>query len=1555
MKNLSFAKWVTCFILLFFAASRSFGQYATIVAQDGTGNYTSIQAAINAAPASATTPYVIYIKNGTYTEVVNIPSTKPFIQLVGQSVEKTILTYNNGASTIVNGSALGTAGSATLTINANDCAVMNMTIQNTFGIGSQAVAVEINADRVAFKNCRMTGNQDTLYTKGSGNPRHYFRNCYIDGNVDFIFGSSIDIFDSCVIYGKSYTNSSASFLTAANTTAGQNYGYVMRNCIIPRNTGLTSYYLGRPWQNSNGFTPTSNPPQANNKVVYLNCTLGASVSPLGWVTWDSGTDTTKIYDAEYDSKNFDGTLTNVSQRVTWSKQLSYVQDTTYTTYNIFNVGGTSWDPCPVVGCAVFTPDIAISNFAGAKGTVLSTFTWNISWPINGVTYTVYRSSDSIHFAPIGSVTAANDTNINFQYQDSVPPQGSIYYYYVKGTKTSYNADSSNVVTISSAPTITLTGTPGILTQYLGAPSGGSPYSVSGTNLTTGVTITPPVPFEISADGGVTWHNNSSPITLPEVAGILASTNIYVRLNATATGTYGGNIMHTTTGGITRYDSVSGITMNQPTYTETILEEWPFTTNNQDSAAVRAAGVTPSVPVFNNLYSSNGTTVTTVPAYSGTYGEAFSAGSTGGATPGDGHWGTAYGGPGGNLSRTTYQQFTIIPSANYTMRVDSFIMNAAFYGTSSGTSMMVVYSLSNFVSDSTNVYGYGFATSGGAGVQDITLPNQTSGPTANWRLGLVGGGSGVTVPAGDTLTVRVYFTCSSSSSGRYATMLNVIAKGFTTQLPSVIEEWPFTTNNLDSAAVRATGATATVPTLNNLYLSNGTTVTAVPAYSPAFGQALCASNSGGVTTGDGHWSTSTGGPGGNLLRTYYEQFTLTPTANYSMRVDSFILNSGFYGTSSTTTMMVVYSLSNFVSDSTNVYGYGFATTGGAGVQDITLANLSTANTANWRLGLTSTPTGVTIYPGTTMTIRVYFTCSSSSAGRYAELLDVYAKGITTPLPCPHLPGTITASASSICAGQSNVIYSVVKDTTISSYTWAFTGTGATFSSTTDSVTVNYASNATTGIISVVANAACGVSTPSTLPVIVNPLPADSITTANGATNICNGNAITLNGNTGTGYTYQWYLNNNAITGATSSSYTTATAGAYKLAITTGSNCSATSPVTNVTSGGVPATITTPGSATVICGGRPLVLSANSGVKYQWQLNGATVNDTLMTDTVTAAGAYKVIITDAGGCLDTSAAINITAASLPANTVTPGGALSFCAGGNVALSASTGAASYQWLKNGSTAAGTSTASSYTANTSGQYSVVVTGTSGCKDTSAVTTVTVKAYPADTIAALGATAFCAGGSVTLNISNVTGNTYQWLKNGTAITSANGNQYTANTSGTYSLIVVGADTCADTSSAISVTVHPLPSPVVTENSKILSTTGTFVTYSWSFNGNSLGVTSDTLDARTNGNGSYTVTVTDSNGCSNTSAAFTVTDASGVANVNLARSINLYPNPATDMVYISAPVSVNVSIAGTDGRLLIRQNNAKEINISNLASGIYLIMIYDENNMLIRSDKLVKN
>ncbi|HEY6505703.1 MAG TPA: pectinesterase family protein [Chitinophagaceae bacterium] len=955
-----------------------------VVAQDGSGDYTTVQAAINAAPAGLTAPFIIFIKNGKYYEKITIPSNKPFIHLVGESVANVILYYDDGASDpLPGGGTVGTQNSASFTVNATDFAALNITFANTYGDGTQGVAVLVNNDRAVFKNCRFLGNQDTLYIKGSGTPRHYFKNCYIDGNVDFIFGSSVAVFDSTVVYPKSRTTAGSSYITAANTPAGQTYGYVFRDCKIPNNTGATSYVLGRPWQNSTGSSPF-----ANNKVVFLNTMMGSSISPAGWSIWDAGTNTSLIYYGEYQSKFFNGTPVNVSQRVPWSFQLNATEAASYTNANLFG----AWDPCAVNSsvCINASRDIAISNFRGAKGATNSVFDWNISWAMDQIKYELYRSATRASgYTKIGEVTATNDTAVNFQMTDAFPVAGSSYFYYVAGSKTGFTSHITDTVEISSVPTIITTGTLQPFIQNVGTPSTSQNITVSGENLLGNVTLIPPVNFEISSNGGSTWTTNPATIDLAPTGNNLAATTIAVRLNAALAATYIDSIRLTTSGGITKYVKLQGTTaVIAPSTTVTLLH-WPFTMNNADSALVRAAGVMPSTPSFYNLYSSNGTTVAAIPAYSPQYGQAF-----GTTANGDGSWGTAVGGPGGTLRRTFYEQFTVTADNGYELNVDSLYVTGAFYNTSSNTRLAVVYSMSNFVSDSADVF-----TIPGGFANPASLPNQTSGPTAQFPLSVAGLG-GVTLQPGQTLTFRFYFSCGSSSAGRYAMLKDVKVVGTSTDLTTVrevIQQWPFTINGADSAAVRNIGVVASTPSFGNLYLSNGTTVAAIPAYSSQYGQAF-----GATANGDGSWGTAAGGPGGTLRRTFYEQFTVTAAGGYSLIVDSLNVNGAFYNTSSNTRLAVVYSLSNFVSDSADVF-----TIPGGFANPATLPNQNTGF-GQYQLSIAG-PGGITLQPGQTLTFRFYFSCGSSSNGRYGLLKDIKVIGTSIPVVGPPSLITVTGGA------------------------------------------------------------------------------------------------------------------------------------------------------------------------------------------------------------------------------------------------------------------------------------------------------------------------------------------------------------------------------------------------------------------------------------------------------------------------------------------------------------------------------------------------------------------
>ena len=242
------------------------------------------------------------------------------------------------------------------------------------------------------------------------------------------------------------------------------------------------------------------------------------------------------------------------------------------------------------------------------------------------------------------------------------------------------------------------------------------------------------------------------------------------------------------------------------------------------------------------------------------------------------------------------------------------------------------------------------------------------------------------------------TISHSSAGA-AAITTAVTGTFTTQaqvVSVVLQQWPLTAGAADDATVRSAALTASTPTLKRLYVSNGTTVTAVsiPAYSPTFGQAF-----GATANGDGSWGTGSGGPGGNLNRRFYEQFTVTAAAGKTVRLDSLLLTSAFYFTSSNTKLAIVYSRSNFTADSTDVTGGTGpggalpATGSGAFGTPIALANQTGGPTNVYHLALNE-GTGLNLSGGQTLTVRLYFSCSSSTAGRYALLKDVAVKGTTT---------------------------------------------------------------------------------------------------------------------------------------------------------------------------------------------------------------------------------------------------------------------------------------------------------------------------------------------------------------------------------------------------------------------------------------------------------------------------------------------------------------------------------------------------------------------------------
>jgi len=290
-----------------------------VVAADGSGQFRTVQAAIDAAPSQASKPVIIQLRPGTYHEKVTVPAQKTHLVLRGADAASTVITCNDH----VGQPGITTPGSASVLVQATDFTAENVTFENAAGYtAGQAVALNVEGDRAIFRRCRLLGNQDVLLLATAGS-RQYYQNCYIEGTTDFIFGASIGVFDHCVI--KSKKNS---FITAASTPAGQAYGFVFLDCELTADTTLAQrVYLGRPWR-----------PHA--QVVYLRCKLGRHIAPAGWDNWKNTENEKTAYFAEYKST---GPGAGDAARVPWGRQLAPKEAKKYALKQIFG-GPEAWAP-----------------------------------------------------------------------------------------------------------------------------------------------------------------------------------------------------------------------------------------------------------------------------------------------------------------------------------------------------------------------------------------------------------------------------------------------------------------------------------------------------------------------------------------------------------------------------------------------------------------------------------------------------------------------------------------------------------------------------------------------------------------------------------------------------------------------------------------------------------------------------------------------------------------------------------------------------------------------------------------------------------------------------------------------------------------------------------------------------------------------------------------------------------------------------------------------------------------------------------------------------------
>ncbi len=689
-------------------------------------------------------------------------------------------------------------------------------------------------------------------------------------------------------------------------------------------------------------------------------------------------------------------------------------------------------------------------------------------------------------------------------------------------------------------------------------------------------------------------------------------------------------------------------------------------------------------------------------------------------------------------------------------------------------------------------------------------------------------------------------------------------------------------------------------------------------------------------------------------------------------------------------------------------------------------------------VTNTPLHMRVFVGEPPTAGgALSTINPPCSARWGEAVDYFLNST-----CTNPTITCTPSSPSVCGPTGSILLTASGAGGTPTYNWS---PSAGLSTTLGAVTTATPVTTSTYTITGYGPGVCLGTGPVT--VTVNPIPVPVINPT-GALSVCPGGSINLSEVSGTGISYQWFRGGTSIFGATNSTYSASptVATVYSVSVTSAAGCTGTA--------GVSVGITAPPVATVfpagpitLCSPATQVLTANflPGLTYQWlDAGGIIPGANSRTYTVTATGNYKVEITTAGGCKDTSAYVSVTIQAAPTATVTASGPLTFCFLNSVVLTAGTVAGcTYQWL-DGTTIIPGATNITYVATTVGlhNYRVKVTNGLGCSDTSAsgLFIVNVLPLPVSTITASGPTTFCVGNNVTLNTVLVAGNTYQWYSGPTistaiAIPGATNSSYTTNsagyyyvsvtsaagcssnsyftpaivsvigiaqiihtglnicwgsyvnlslgisasttgityqwllngvnisgaTSSTYNADVTGSYTCHisvagcnQTTLPVSVKVNPLPNPVITYGGGYLMTATYYSSYQWykslvPISGANSWRIMPTVKA------DYSVIVRDTNNCLSQATIYRLdTIILGTNDVITKNLPIIYPNPTTGKIFINYNSNLHIQVSGIDGKQLLEYPSAKQIDMSLLPSGTYLIALYDEEGGWLLTQKVIK-
>lgn len=426
--------------------------YDAIVAKDGSGDYTTVQGAIDAAPAGRVKPWLIFVKNGRYKEHVDIPASKPYIHIIGQNRDKAVILDDKlcgGAN------ALHVSVGATVVVNSNDCLFENITLENSYGHekedGPQALALNTTGDRTIFNGVAMLSYQDTWITPSTSAYRAFVKNSLVEGAVDFIYNSG-DIYlegDTLLINRKS-----GGYIVAPSHGIDVAWGYVFNNCVItaPGVPSETSVWLGRPWHNF-------------PKTVFLNTRAEVTIPATGWYETMGGL---PVIWADWNTTDGDGNLLDLSMRRdtyyytdsdgnkvygTAKNRLTDEEAAQYTIKNVLS-GKDNWQPeIKTEACAAPAPVISGSEiswetvpyaicYVVTKGDDVVGFTTGTSYTYDGGEYTVQAVNE---FGGLSKPAVATDMPTVIDNASNVGKMTVEAIYSADGTRKSVMTRGLNIV------------------------------------------------------------------------------------------------------------------------------------------------------------------------------------------------------------------------------------------------------------------------------------------------------------------------------------------------------------------------------------------------------------------------------------------------------------------------------------------------------------------------------------------------------------------------------------------------------------------------------------------------------------------------------------------------------------------------------------------------------------------------------------------------------------------------------------------------------------------------------------------------------------------------------------------------------------------------------------------------------------------------------------------------------------------------------------------------------------------------------------------------------